>query len=55
MKKIIFRNGRELEISQGDANTLTNQIVKGCDKFQCFSDDDNLVYLINLEDVSFIK
>jgi|TARA_R110000744_G_scaffold373646_1_gene485938 hypothetical protein len=55
MKTITFTNGKTMEIKDGDANTLRDNILKGAGKFQCFSDENELMFMINLEEVTCIE
>jgi len=52
--KIVFNNGREIEISQEVANILQKKILEGAKQWQTFSDNDVVFLMVNLSEVSFI-
>jgi len=54
MKTITFKNGETMQIKNAEANTLRDNIINGCNNFQCFSDGDELAFMINLSEVAFI-
>ena len=53
MRKIVFKNGTEIEVSQQVANILRDRILSGnAGNFQCFSDDeDNTRSIINISEI----
>ena len=55
-KTIHFRNGEKLEVTLEIAKLLRDKILSGSPKFQCVSDqNDDLIYMINVEDISFVS
>lgn len=52
-KKIIFKNGTELEVGQDVADILRDRILEGSPKpFQCFSDQNNKTQsIINISEI----
>lgn len=58
MRKIVFKNGKEIKVSQAAVDAIASQILKGAKKFQIFSDDDsakNTTLIINLEEISYVQ
>ena len=55
-KKIIFKNGTELEVGQDVADILRDRILEGGSKpFQCFSDQNNKTQsIINISEIAFV-
>lgn len=52
---IHFKNGTKKEISQDIAETLNNNIVQGCKRFQMFIDENDKLFLfINVNEIVFI-
>jgi hypothetical protein len=53
MRKIVFKNGIKLEVTQEVANILRDRILSGnASNFQCFSDDsDNTQSIINISEI----
>ena len=52
---ITFKSGNKVKITQQTANIIHDQIVKGCSKFQCFSDENNnSILIINLDEIECI-
>jgi hypothetical protein len=53
MKKIVFKNGTEIEVSQEVANILRDRILSGnAENFQCFSDKANETRsIINISEI----
>ena len=55
MKKIHFKNGGAVEISSEIAKTLQENIIKGCNDWQIFSDEnDNPILFVKLSEVTYI-
>jgi hypothetical protein len=54
--KIIFKNGHEEEVPYEVAKLLRDNLLKGCADFQCFSDENNKVFLIvNLKEIVCVR
>ncbi len=52
MKTIVYKNGIKQGISQETANKLKHQILKGCNNFQIFEDEnENLNFMINVSEI----
>tara|TARA_R110000772_G_C12948820_1_gene401890 strand:- start:289 stop:465 length:177 start_codon:yes stop_codon:yes gene_type:complete len=53
MRKIVFKNGTEIEVNQEVANILRDRILSGnAGNFQCFSDDANETRsIINISEI----
>ena len=55
-KKILFKNGKTLEVSQEVIDILKNKILSGSPKFQCVSDqNDKTLFIINVEEIVFVS
>lgn len=56
MKQIVFKNGHTFNVTQKVGNILKDQIMKGCNKYQVFTkDNDELDFMVNVDDISLIK
>ena len=54
--KIYFKNGTSIEISEEIGKVLNDQIIKGCARFQTFSDQNGkLILIVNLDEVVYIQ
>jgi hypothetical protein len=54
--KIYFKNGASIEIIKEIGEILNERIIKGCGKFQTFSDQNGkLLLILNLDEVVYIQ
>jgi hypothetical protein len=54
--KITFTNGKELSTPYEVALSIRTKLNAGTDQFLCINDrNENLLYIINLTDISYIK
>ena len=53
---IHFKNGMTKTVVKEVVEAISNQVIKGCGKFQTFSDKDgNLFLVVNLDEIVFIS
>lgn len=54
--KIIFNNGKSVEISQEIAEIINKKLIDGSKQWQTFSNEHGKVFLmINLNEISYIR
>lgn len=54
MKRIHFKNGSHLDVTQELLEVLYNRISEGCKPFQMFKYDGKTEIIINLEEIVFV-
>lgn len=55
MKKIVFKNGKKLEISQYIANAISDKIIRGIsNNFEIFDKNQEVNIIINLDEIAYI-
>lgn len=54
MKRIYFKNGSHLDITQELLEVLYNRITEGCNAFQLFKYNDKTEIVINIQEIVFI-
>ena len=52
---IHFRDGSEITVPMEVSRVIHKRISEGCNKFQMFTEDDQMFLLVNLEEIVFIK
>lgn len=53
--KIVFKNGKEIEIHQQVAEIINQKIMEGAKQWQTFSNEKGEVFLmVNLNEVAYI-
>lgn len=56
MMKIVFKNGKEVEISQEIAEIINHQIMNGAKQWQTFSNKgEEVILMVNLNEVAYIN
>jgi hypothetical protein len=55
MMTIYFKNGKTKKVLKQIGEALESQIIKGCNKFQTFRDENGkLLLIVNLDEIVYI-
>jgi len=54
MKRIHFKNGSHLDVTQEIIEIINSRLESGCNDFQMFQLDGKTEYIINIKEIVFI-
>lgn len=54
LMRVHFKNGTIKEVPSEIVQILTDKLEKGCGTYQCFSEEDKVFLILNIDEIVFI-